>query len=324
MNKKRKVYLRADADQSIGFGHFIRSLALADMLKDEFDCTFFTQTPTKYQKAEVGKICKLVELPSDDTKFDIFFKLLKGDEIIVLDNYFFHSEYQKIIKEKGCKLICFGTNDRHYYADILFNFAETNTTIFSVEPYTQIKLGIDWTILRLPFRDVKINNEHKKRSIGICFGGTDQFALTEKCLNVIQTYGKFNEIHMIATDQFGKERIKSLRQKGVLCHLNITAQQIVDILTSLDCIITSASTITHESLACQIPVICGYYVDNQKKMYDYFCVNKLVLGISNLLLPDMENKLSLILNDLDCLKKQLNTISFNDTDEMYLSLFKSL
>ena len=38
----QKIYLRADASAAIGYGHFIRTLALADMLKDDFDCTFLS------------------------------------------------------------------------------------------------------------------------------------------------------------------------------------------------------------------------------------------------------------------------------------------
>ena len=52
MLNKRKIYFRADAGPEIGYGHYIRSLALADMLKDDFDCTMFTQTPTEYQYNE--------------------------------------------------------------------------------------------------------------------------------------------------------------------------------------------------------------------------------------------------------------------------------
>ena len=90
----RKVFLRADASDKIGFGHFIRTLALADMLKDEYDCTFFTQAPNDFQKEEVRKVCNLVELPADDSKFEAFLNYLTGDEIVFLDNYFFTSEPQ--------------------------------------------------------------------------------------------------------------------------------------------------------------------------------------------------------------------------------------
>lgn len=55
----RKLFFRADAGIKIGWGHFIRTLALADMLKDVFECTFFTQEPTLYQINEVEKFVNL-------------------------------------------------------------------------------------------------------------------------------------------------------------------------------------------------------------------------------------------------------------------------
>lgn len=52
---KRKIYFRADAGYGIGYGHFIRTLALADMLRNEFECTFFTSSPTPYQIGELER-----------------------------------------------------------------------------------------------------------------------------------------------------------------------------------------------------------------------------------------------------------------------------
>lgn len=324
MTNKRKVYFRADADKSIGFGHFVRSLALADMLKVEFECTFFTQSPTIYQKEEIAKVCRLVELPADETKFPVFLDYISGNEIIFLDNYFFTSEYQKSIKDKGAKLICLGTNDRHYYADVLFNFAEKDITIFSTEPYTQIKLGIDWIILRKPFRNIHPNTSITSDSIVVCFGGTDQFELTEKCINLIEYVSRYKEIHIIATDNFGKKRIDSLTKHGVRCHVNATAKQIVKLLSAADCLISSASTITLEALACQIPVICGYYIDNQKRMYDYLVSENLVLGVSDWLQNEMESKLLNYINNFDEYKGLLRKKSFKEVENNYLSLFKKL
>ena len=94
----KKVYIRADAGQAIGYGHFVRCLALAAMLRDEFECTIFTQSPSEFQKREASGICPLVALPADDSKFDLFLKYLRGDEIVVLDNYFFTEDYIRAIQ----------------------------------------------------------------------------------------------------------------------------------------------------------------------------------------------------------------------------------
>ena len=94
----KKVYIRADAGQAIGYGHFVRCLALAAMLRDEFECTIFTQSPSEFQKREASGICPLVALPADDSKFDLFLNYLRGDEIVVLDNYFFTEDYIRAIQ----------------------------------------------------------------------------------------------------------------------------------------------------------------------------------------------------------------------------------
>ena len=39
----KKIYFRADAGADIGYGHFIRSLSLASILKDKFECALFTK-----------------------------------------------------------------------------------------------------------------------------------------------------------------------------------------------------------------------------------------------------------------------------------------
>ena len=127
---KRKVLFRADASRKIGYGHFVRSLALADMLKDDFECIFYTQSPTSYQREQVSDVCQLVELPEDDSKFPLFLDVLSGNEIVVLDNFYYTLEYQQQIKEKGCKLVCMGGPDRLYAADVILSQATTDPALF--------------------------------------------------------------------------------------------------------------------------------------------------------------------------------------------------
>ena len=81
---KRNIYFRADASDTIGYGHFTRMLSLAGMLKDDFCCTFFTCHPTPYQVEEMRKVCPSVSL-REDTHHDDFLSRLRGDEIVVLE-----------------------------------------------------------------------------------------------------------------------------------------------------------------------------------------------------------------------------------------------
>ena len=323
--KSKKVYLWADASKEIGYGHFIRTLALADILKENFECIFFTQSPTEYQKLEVEKVCQLIILPSGEDKFTQFLNTLHGDEIVFLDNYFFTSVYQKQIKEKGCKLVCIGPPDRHYFADLIINYISTDPDRFSAEPYSRFRLGMDWVILRKPFLHSYIKNTHSgPHEVIVSFGGTDQYHITEKVVSILQTLKQILKIHIIATDILGAERIARLKNKDIISHINISAVEIADLFTTCDLAILSASTIVQEALACGIPVIAGYYVDNQIGLYNYLCHSKYIQGIGNLLHNDSMEEIENIISEWDVRFKNMKTLNISDIKDRYIETFKSL
>ena len=265
MANKKKVYFRADAGNLIGYGHFIRSLALADMLKGGFDCVFYTQTPTDYQKKEASLVCPLVALPSDDSKFDVFLNYLTGEEIVVLDNYFYTTNYQNKIKEKGCKLVCIDDmHDKHYVADIVVNHSNVKAEQFSIEPYTQLCLGRNWILLRHPFlaqyRPVKRNN-----SIIVCFGGADPYGLTEKIVNYLFELKVDYEIICIIGDT--AKLSKDNRSRVKIMH-NLSSQGMADLFSSSSIGIMPVSSVYMEAVSRGLKVIAGYFVDNQRIDFD--------------------------------------------------------
>lgn len=264
--KRKKVYIRADADLQIGFGHFIRCLALVEMLNKYFDCFFYTQSPTEYQRKEVENICALKALPADDRKFQYFLNELSGDEIVVLDNYFFSSDYQKSIKDKGCKLVVFGSNDRHYYADVVINYTNLNPLQFFTEPYTRLCLGLEWVLLRPPFY-IEKTVERGVRSFVICLGGTDQFCFAEKFSSHIFRICPNAIIRIVMTDVVGKKRINDLITQGCSVFVNLTAEEMSEIFRISDIALVSASGVAVEALSQHANVIAGYYVENQKNIY---------------------------------------------------------
>lgn len=316
----KRVFLRADADNKIGFGHFTRMLALAEMLKDDFDCTFFTQNPTCFQQTEVTKFCNLKELPTDNSKFDLFLKCLKGDEIVVLDNYFYTSGYEKAIKEKGCKLVSIGTNDRHYYADAVINFTKLQPSDFSAESYTKFCLGLEWTLLRKPF--YKQRNEEKK-SFVICMGGTDQFAYSESFYEILSSRYPQRQISIIATDRIGQQRINAFKAKGVNIKLNLTAEQMALQFARAKIAIVSASSVAIEALSQGANVVAGHYVDNQLNIYHALQEDGYIWGVGSFADTNVTNNIHEAVTAIERGEMKI-TFEANNTVLRYRELFKSL
>lgn len=283
MAEKRKVFFRTDAGPEIGYGHFIRSLALADMLKNDFDCTMFTQAPTEYQLRETEPICPVVALPADDNKFDLFLNRLQGDEIVMLDNYFFTTNYQRAIKDMGCKLICIDDmHDKHYVADVVINHGVDDKSLFDAEPYTKLCLGYDYALLRKPFLDIHDETNRVKGFVVVCFGGSDQHNLTKHYVEKLIKSQWVKQIIAIVGDGY-KYRETLCNLPNVEVHSRLSASEMANLFHRTEAVICSASTTAYEALACGAKVYAGWYVDNQNDFYQHLCASKAIVPLGNLL-----------------------------------------
>ena len=262
---RRKICFRADASAQIGFGHFIRTLALADMLKEDFDCVFYTVDPSAYQIGELQKVCPYVSL-TDSTKFKDFLRCLSGSEIVVLDNYFYTEDYQQQIKNKGCKLVCIDDmHDRHYYADVVINHAYgAKKEDFSLEPYTQLCLGLNYALLRKSFLEKLPDNN--RDSLLICYGGTDIHNLTCKTLQYLGKETEKYHVDVIVGEAFKYiDELKEYTSKhsNIDIHRSIPSSVMASLMRRAKVAFLPASSVLWEAVFSGCNVIYGYYVDNQ-------------------------------------------------------------
>lgn len=314
----RKIYFRADAGGTIGYGHFIRSLSVADMLKDDFDVSFFTANPSEYQKEEMAKVCDYQSL-SEGTKLEDFLGLLQGDEIVVLDNYFYTTDYQRAIKDKGCKLVCIDDpHGIHYVCDVLLSHGNGIPSDFDIEPYTRLCLGLDWAMLRKPFRR-PIDRTHKRNNdIVVNFGGADPYHITELIVGLLLQLSLNYNIRVILGDKvFLSEEFRS--KVDVL--RNLSAEQMAQLFDDSAFGIFAVSTVCLEGQSRGLPMIVGYYVDNQEKYY-YRIKETGHYATLDYLQNTTEEKL---LKAIGCLP-HINRIKMNaeEIPSRYVNLFKSL
>lgn len=264
---KKKICFRADASGQIGFGHFVRSLALADMLKDDFDCIFYTVEPSDYQIRELRKVCPFISL-SEETKFEDFLSYLDGSEIVVLDNYFYTTEYQKKIKVKGCKLVCIDDmHDKHFVADVVINHAYgCHKEDYSVEPYTQLCLGLNYALLRKPFLNLNAKPDHSQKKVLICYGGLDVYNLTCKTIQSLGDIIENYQVEVIVGTAFGaKKELEELARKNTNIHVHtaLNAEEMSALMGESQIAFLSASSVLWEAIFSGCRIIYGYYVDNQ-------------------------------------------------------------
>ena len=313
---KRKLILRADGGPQIGMGHFIRTLAFGEMLKNDFYCIYATRNPSDYQRNEVNKVCKeLIELPEDDRHFEQFLELLEGNEIVVLDNYYFDTDYQRKIKYKGSKLVCIDDmHDKHYVADVVINHAEgLSPQDFSVETYTRLCLGYKYALLRKPFYTNK--TAHKtKYDLLIGIGGADANDIAYTVATAVIKY--FNQLNVaVLIGNAYKGKLKDINFPGLDVYRSLTATDVSNLMASSKIGLFPASTIALEALAMRLPFLVGYYVKNQEEIYKGVVNNDLGIGLGDLNTFEKEffvDKLDLLSNNFN---KQ-EQITFNQAKKL--------
>lgn len=275
---KRNICFRADANAQIGYGHFIRTLALADMLKDDFDCVFYTAEPSPYQIGEMEKVCQYIPL-SEETKFEDFIAMLNGSEIVVLDNYFFTTDYQKEIKAKGCKLVCIDDmHDKHYVADAIINHGPVSSDEFDKEPYTRLFLGDGYKLLRAPFLR-PLSNKSRTNNVVVNLGGADPFRLTDKVVSLLlQVQSSYHILVILGDTVF----LSDENRNRVEVRSKLTAEQMAEVFETSSFGILPGSTVSIEAMSRAMPILMGYQVDNQEEGYKKTLSKGLFIPLGNL------------------------------------------
>ncbi|MDX1903380.1 MAG: UDP-2,4-diacetamido-2,4,6-trideoxy-beta-L-altropyranose hydrolase [Thermonemataceae bacterium] len=289
---KSKIYFRADGNTEIGLGHITRSMALADMLKENFNCVFLVRNPSEILQKQIRESFTLIVLPqTQDYLQEAYFikeTYLQANDIIVLDGYNFQTDYQKILKTKKIKLVCIDDMHAwHFVADAVINHAGgVQESEYSCENYTKLYLGTDYALLRKPFLEAakKERKIEKIEKVFICFGGSDIHNLSQKATEACLTVEKFTEIHVVlgsAYPYFQEFTNFAQEYKKVQIHQNLDAQEMCDLMQHCQLAIAPASSIAYEICAVGMYLITGWYVENQKGIYQFLSKNALCLGVEN-------------------------------------------
>ncbi|HBS84999.1 MAG: UDP-2,4-diacetamido-2,4,6-trideoxy-beta-L-altropyranose hydrolase [Bacteroidetes bacterium GWF2_38_335] len=269
---KPLVYIRADGSHTIGLGHLTRCFAFAQMLKENFDVSFFCMEIPPATEQEFSNLGFLVSKIQNENEF---LTVLKKGIIVVLDGYTFTTDYQKTIKAKEAKLVCIDDiYDKEFFADLIINHSPgVYESHYKAQPYTKFALGFEYALLRPLFLEqAKKQREITKiETVLVCFGGSDYYDLTSKTVLELLSNPKFTKIILVIGSEYkNTEGLKILKRKNPIIDLriNLDETQMLATMLEADLAIVPSSGILFEVLACGCKVISGYYVENQQGIYN--------------------------------------------------------
>lgn len=293
---RQRIVFRCNGNARIGYGHVVRSAALAGMLAEDFSIAFCCSAPDEFVRSQLPPGAELIELPEVEEYFpddagasrELPYELegiIKKDDIVVLDGYRFKSEYRKAVKH-DCKslVIIDDIPEGEYPADLVINaspyLAEGSypgATVWTPNMPAQggslLCQGIEYALLRKPFYSAKGNLP--REGIVIIMGGADPFALTGFFAEELLANTSFR-IHAVITQAFLPEMKsameKLLRSSGGRLHLHsgLDAEGMKNLLDAVEYGIFPSSGILIEAIKRGVKPVYGYYADNQLNYYNYF------------------------------------------------------
>ena len=285
---QKEILFRADGNSEIGLGHLYRLFSLIEMLKEHFKFTFLSSEtstiniiPNSYQLKIIPTQITIKEEPDWISKeFD------KNNTLLIADGYQFDSSYQRKIKEKGFIFVYIDDlASEHMFADLIINHSPNITSqIYSAEPYTKFALGTKYALLRPAFLDLiaKEKTIQKIDKAFVCFGGADPYDLTLKATKALLKTSQVKKIDIVLGGAYSHKEIYTLTQKNIKIYQNISEEELMKTMVTSNFAIAPASTILYELCCVKIPVLSGYYVNNQKKIYNGFANKKVIFEMGNM------------------------------------------
>ena len=285
---QKEILFRADGNSEIGLGHLYRLFSLIEMLKEHFQFTFVSSEnstvniiPNSYQLKIIPSQITIKEEPEWISKeFD------KNNTLLIADGYQFNSSYQRKIKEKGFIFVYIDDlASEHMFADLIINHSPNITSqIYSTESYTKFALGTKYALLRPTFLDLiaKENTVQKIDRAFVCFGGADPYNLTLKATKALLKTPQVKKIDIVLGGAYSHKEIYTLTQKNIKIYQNISEEELMKTMVTSNFAIAPASTILYELCCVKIPVLSGYYVNNQKKIYNGFANKKAIFEMGNM------------------------------------------
>ena len=299
---KKKILFRADGNASMGLGHLYRLFALVEVLKEHYEYLFLTKENSAV--TAIPKSYNLALLPEDlDIQKEaswIAQRYPPSQHLLIADGYHFNSVYQQEVKKVGYSLVYIDDLAKeHMFADIVVNHSPGLTdTAYHSEAYTQYALGVSFAILRPAFLKAASEPAISKKidTAFVCFGGADSLDLSLKAAKALNSIPQIQKIHLVLGAAYKNSNIyKFVKGKDhISIHKGLDEKQLIALMRSSGLAIAPSSTIVYELCTVKLPVLSGYYVENQKGIYAALAKQKAIFeagDLGKLSIEDMEQQI---------------------------------
>lgn len=262
------LLIRADSSSTIGLGHIMRCLVLAQQYPDA-TVVFACQNL-------IGNINDTIDYPvhilnSNDPQELITLIQELGIDTIIFDHYGIDESFEKQIKKQtAITILSLDDTYQKHHCDILLNHnicADASRYDGLVPVHCTLRCGSNYTLIRDEFKQEKVLPREKLYDIFISMGGADTANLTT---NILKTLDDSQSICVVTTTANAHlDELKSYCQSKRNITLHVNSNEIAKLLHQSSLAIITPSVMVHEVLFMGIPFVALKTANNQDDMVHY-------------------------------------------------------
>ena len=298
---KNIIFIRVDSSTKIGYGHFMRCMALADTLQKNFEINFITRSLegsliSDIQKKGFGIFqfysnSEKINEKNDAQKTISLIKKHSGSKnILIVDNYQLSKKWETDVKPFVHKLIVIDDlSNRSHNCDLLIDqnlHTKVNGLYKGLIPSNCVKLiGPKFSMIRKEFRMMRKSVKPRTfpiKKILVSFGGSDTKNQTSVALNSIKKMnGKINVDVVVGKANKCKKTLKIFCNKNKHFTYYEQIDNIADLMLSSDLSIGSSGSTTWERCSLGLPAIVSISSNDQRDTANSLSKKKCVINLGD-------------------------------------------
>jgi len=274
-----RLLIRTDAGPTIGAGHVMRGLALAQQWRLNGGRVTFacSELPAVFGDRLRSEGCEVVIIDSEAGSPNDAAATLKVaqdlDAVVVADGYRFSVEYQRAVYGKARALLVlddYGQIGR-YSADMILdqNLGTSEDIYADRPPNCRLLLGPEYVMLRREFLDAVQNRNEVSpavRNVLVTTGGADVGGLAIKILDILEEIPESLDITVVVGGaSLGTGPIEVLaRSSHHRIRLIENATNMAQLMTETDLAVSTAGSTVWELAYLGVPAVLGVVAENQR------------------------------------------------------------
>ena len=262
-----RTLIRSDSSSTIGLGHIMRDLVLAQSFEGEV--IFACQNLEGNIIASIPYDVKI--LNSNDA--DELIALIKDLHVnlLVIDHYGIDAPFERKVKEAtGVKILSFDDTYQAHHCDILLNHnisADKKRYKGLVPPRCELRCGILYTLIRDEFKDEKKQAREKIYDVLVAMGGTDASNITLDILKILPKSLHVSVLTTSANAHLSELQTYVTDKPNIALHVN--SNEVAKLLHQSRLAVVTPSVMVHEVLFMEVPFIAIKVASNQDDMFAY-------------------------------------------------------